>query len=484
MELKTKKLFFLVSLYAFGMASSVYGAQAGTILSQGTRDLFWWIIGIAALVAGVSFVIGAVQYLFSLDSQEAKKDGASRMRTAVFGLIICLISILVLNKINPQITNLGFGQPIGKKFPGIYYSNGNPDQDIPAPMSNPDILNTPELKNGYDRIVYYCGPTDKDPLIFTHYPQKNFKDSDPLYKNSQVVILNCLENTQEDIDKGTLKGESVGGPNLKSWGSFDITFQKEGVYFYLNNNCNGYRKAFTTNLSPIPQPFYGQVKSVEVLGPMIDLKNRAISKWGVIFHDENDDWRTGRCMTPVVALPGSKCFNTPGSFHSATIFSQEAKLGQTLNSTGASFYSKPWGWETGAFAGYNNQTINTNDTDAIVKSKLFFKPTNIPFGYQSCLAYSSGKFDDKATTTTSCETAAYRTLCPNFAQCSGSIKLTGKYLMILSNYEDYGKAYYNLQASFVGSQCQLFYSNIPSIKELEFIGKGNTLRSINLIPIK
>ena len=426
-------------------------------------------------MAGVSFVVGAVQYLFSLENEATKKDARSRMFASIFGLIICLASILILNQINPEIAKLNFGEPTGKKFPGIYYSNGNSDQDIPAPMSNSNILNTTEIQNlGYNKIAYYCGQSYQEPLLITFYPKKEFKDTDPLFNNTKVITLNCKENTPEEIDQGLLHGENTDIQGL----SFDMAFQKEGVYFFLNDTCSGYRKLFTSNLSPISEPFYNNVKSVEVLGPMINFQSRSLSKWGVIFQGENDTWRTGSCTEPYEAYPGTTCLKvnniTP---HSATIFYKEGKLAQTLNSTGVNFYSKPWGWETGSFAGYNNKNISTNDNDITLKSKLFFRPADVKFNYIACQGA-----DDI------CEQQPYKNMCPTFEQCPGSVKLNGKHVMIISNVPDYGYRQPDYQGrpydSNKASTCQIFYSNINSIKELEFTGKRNTIGSIKLIPIK
>jgi len=150
MKLKPQKLFllfFFIFSFSFLVFHFTFASTAGEALSEKTRGVFVWVIGIATLVAGVSFVVGAVQYLFSLENEATKKDARSRMFASIFGLIICLASILILNQINPEIAKLNFGEPTGKKFPGIYYSNGNSDQDIPAPMSNSNILNTTEIQN-------------------------------------------------------------------------------------------------------------------------------------------------------------------------------------------------------------------------------------------------------------------------------------------------------------------------------------------------
>jgi hypothetical protein len=67
--------------------------------------LFGITIAIAAMLAVIMFVIGGFQYMAS-EAIGSKGDAASRMRSAVLGLLLVLISVLILNTINPSITML------------------------------------------------------------------------------------------------------------------------------------------------------------------------------------------------------------------------------------------------------------------------------------------------------------------------------------------------------------------------------------------
>lgn len=69
------------------------------------NGLFAITVGIAAILAVLEFIIGGFQYMSS-EALSQKGDGRSRMESAVLGLILILVSILILNTINPDITSL------------------------------------------------------------------------------------------------------------------------------------------------------------------------------------------------------------------------------------------------------------------------------------------------------------------------------------------------------------------------------------------
>jgi hypothetical protein len=59
-------------------------------------------IGIAIALAILMIVIGGIQYL-STDAVSGKTDGRERIKQALFGLLIALLAVLVLDTINPQL---------------------------------------------------------------------------------------------------------------------------------------------------------------------------------------------------------------------------------------------------------------------------------------------------------------------------------------------------------------------------------------------
>jgi hypothetical protein len=63
------------------------------------------IIGLIAVMAMVTIVMGGLQYITS-ELVSGKADGKSKILNAIFGLLIALSSYLVLNTLNPNLLNL------------------------------------------------------------------------------------------------------------------------------------------------------------------------------------------------------------------------------------------------------------------------------------------------------------------------------------------------------------------------------------------
>ena len=59
-------------------------------------------ISIAAALAVVMIIVGGIQYLSS-DAMSGKEEGKSKITSAIWGLLLALISFLILNTINPQL---------------------------------------------------------------------------------------------------------------------------------------------------------------------------------------------------------------------------------------------------------------------------------------------------------------------------------------------------------------------------------------------
>jgi len=111
--LKIKKVFpFSAMLLIFtfiniGIARALevplLGLPDNPTLPQYVTFLFSWAISIAGALAVISFAIGAVGYLISLDSAEIKSNSVDRMKSAILGLLLILASFLILNTINPAL---------------------------------------------------------------------------------------------------------------------------------------------------------------------------------------------------------------------------------------------------------------------------------------------------------------------------------------------------------------------------------------------
>ncbi len=65
-----------------------------------------WLIVLGGLAAFIALVIAGFQYLTSAGNATKMADAISRIRSAVLGLLLLLGSFLILNTINPQLTEL------------------------------------------------------------------------------------------------------------------------------------------------------------------------------------------------------------------------------------------------------------------------------------------------------------------------------------------------------------------------------------------
>lgn len=76
-------------------------------LNQIVAWFYYFIIGVAGLAAFVMLVTGGVKYLTSAGNPSAIGDAKDQIKSALLGLLIILMSWLILQVINPDLTVLG-----------------------------------------------------------------------------------------------------------------------------------------------------------------------------------------------------------------------------------------------------------------------------------------------------------------------------------------------------------------------------------------
>jgi hypothetical protein len=460
------KIFLFSLAFCFTKISIVFAAEAKTIPDV-IKNIFQWGIGISSVLTGIFFAVGAVQFIISGSNPTTKKDGKDRMISATLGLILLFASYAILNSINTKIIGANPNQ-----FPadfGIFYTNGNPRENKVAPLQE---ANTSAIKKlGYKKITYKCpgienGDVAGTPIMVWFYPKVNFEDSDPNFANVEVLEYVC--------------GETF---DIKS-PSFKISFLQPAVYLYTEKGCKGFVSDPYTGDSKIPEPFSRMAKSARIVhsyrGANYDKETM------VIFHENEDPNGSGQCSAPLYSnYKGesafySDCVEVNIEAKSLTIFKLSRE--NNRNTQGIKLYSKPWGWEPGSFAGFNDQTIKTNDSRIIE-----LEPNDIKFLYTPC----SGKYSEQGTTIASsvnnaknaqhnCEIPEYKKICKTFADCPGSVQVIGKYLVVF-----YDSKPENLKddQKFKGT-CQVFRSNINSIKEKEFTALGGNIQYLLAFPIQ
>ena len=118
-------------------------------------------VGAAALLAVIMIMIGGFQYLTS-DIPGQKSDGKDKIKGAIYGLLLILLSVVILNVINPDIT-------------GFRLFNESAPVQTPPSNQTPPVSTAPILSTN----VCYENVTDVAPgspttyrLVKTHTSEK------------------------------------------------------------------------------------------------------------------------------------------------------------------------------------------------------------------------------------------------------------------------------------------------------------------------
>lgn len=385
-------------------------------------------IYLAGALAVISLVIGGIQLIFSSVSPEARSNAIDRIKNAILGLMLTLSSFIILQTINPNLTTIKLTPLVAGT--GIFYTNGIDEK--PAPKNaEPDTSSIPA---GYETIIYKCagsGAGQGPVLLIWKFPEKNFGR----YKEATMERKKCGETT------------SVNTP------SFKTSFEAPGVYYFTGTGCNGFMsQAHFSNTPNIEEPFKSEMKSVQIIN---DTKNNI--RYGVILHKEINF--RGDCSLPYEANQIERiCLNIPSDIpspmSSANIFMLNKDKPET-SGNGAVFYSKPFGYKTGANSGYF--ALSPSNIGTFWRSK----PDKIDFS--DSYNYINVSEEEK-------------NLCGNFENCSGSIQIQGNYLSVLYAKQPQSQSPY---------YCQVFDKDVPNLKEEEVIAvQGRKLDLIYVIPIK
>ncbi len=87
------------------------------------------LIGVVGVLAVVTIVLGGVQYM-TTDAFSGKEGGKEMITRSVFGLLIALGSVLLLNTINPQLTSVGLNDfGVNVKIDDFSYGDGTSSGD-------------------------------------------------------------------------------------------------------------------------------------------------------------------------------------------------------------------------------------------------------------------------------------------------------------------------------------------------------------------
>lgn len=455
-------LFFGSAISALALEVNYPGLSKNPDLPTFVSYLFKIGIALAGISAAVSFAIGGVQLIMSLDNAEASSNAKGRMKSAVLGLILTAASVIIIQTINPQLANITITPP--GQGTGVFLKGGG--DDIAAERA---VSNTSSLPSGYNSLKYVCGRTGGPKLIVWTYPKEGFKGNGDNFEGVKTTTISC------------------GGQTGISGKSFKWAYEFAGVYFYMEGGCSGYSsEAFNGDQGKIMDEFKQKIKSVKIV-------NDASASYGIVLHEQEGLENGGFCSYPITS---TGCQNVNIKASAADIFVINTKE-PTTSGDGVDFFSEPYGWDSGAEAGfYQVAASEIKDLSLQVPSKMCFEyeKINRPDEYKyrctdskcgsTSYACSSNKDCYEGETcdlaTKKCISAKTgKSLCSNgacetFGDCPGSIKIKGSYLVGLYSQQNNNQIY-----------CQTFKRDVENLNTEAFIAMGSeALDKIYIIPIK
>ena len=124
------------------------GVTKDTNIGQFIRYLYEWGIALGGIATFISFVIAGFQYITSVGNPQSMNDAIDRIKSALFGLVMLLSAVVLLNTINPELTKFHLDPftPVA--------GNAFDDCDVGTPTKP----STHMCKSGFECKVY--SPTD------------------------------------------------------------------------------------------------------------------------------------------------------------------------------------------------------------------------------------------------------------------------------------------------------------------------------------
>jgi hypothetical protein len=421
--MKKISLFIILFIFLLGASSLVFAADSTSKLKDTITNGFNWVLGISSVIAGISFAVGAVQFAIS------HANGRERMFGSVLGLVLLFGAYVIMQTINPKITELKLqALPAG---PGLFYVKGN--EKAPMPSQEPVMADV--LKLGYTQFTYEC-LGDKDlatPLMVRIYMRPNYEDEFGRPMARAAYIFGC--------------GTKISLSFVPKGGSFKADFMTTGVYFYQSLGCKGAvtdvkRTSGTLKDEAFAPKSFQLYYGAPTTAKKVIEKGSNIDNMGIIIHTDPDLNFGGICSKavffgPTVESEGSVkagCYNiesgvNPGAFDLFYMPQNRADLG-----AGVDFYSQENGWNSLQAAG-----VFKVDNKKITEHDKGIELSSLDMVYN----YSVTNRD-----------SAYQQQFKTFKDKQGSIQIKGNYLV----------AIYSRAASSTKYWCQTFKDNVEALE--------------------
>lgn len=314
-------LFLLSAGLVMAVEVPLPGLGENPTLARYVEYFFTFIISIAGIISLISFTIGAISLMVSADRAESASNAKDRMKGAVLGLVLTVTAFLIIQTINPQLTNFTIERFVEQ--PGVYIVSSRGRTACASAYST--------VPQGSQEIIYSCSQAESQAgaaYLVWKFPRPGLEGGNGNLSGATVARMACGQR------------ESLGGV-----GSFKIARETPGVYYFLGAGCAGYGSvANTTDQNYIGNAFAGKVRSVKII-------NGSNLYYGAIFHEVQGLTNGGTCTAPIInSGEGNKCENITISASAANIF----RLNKDWASPGDGvvFYSEPFGPDRGSMAGF------------------------------------------------------------------------------------------------------------------------------------
>ena len=141
----TKKLFLVALLILgcfvlFGAALALETAwpespmhtkvEKDTNIGEFIKYLYEWGIALGGVATFIAFVIAGFQYITSVGNPQTMKDAIDRIKSAMFGLVMLLSAYVLLNTINPELTEFKL-DPFNPTVADDYFQACDPTHKCP-----------------------------------------------------------------------------------------------------------------------------------------------------------------------------------------------------------------------------------------------------------------------------------------------------------------------------------------------------------------
>ncbi len=262
-----------------------------------------YFLKLAVLIAGAlavfSIVYSGVKMLVSAGDPSAFGEAKERIIGSLSGVVLLMFSFIILQTINPSLTNLGmlgltsqvnqgawlarFSPPQAPPAVGAYnpfrisvaYADADPRTLIknwvftPAPEVENDIIgNILDPANTF--LVYLCEPPGPDEKLWLYDdPGTDDTKTDPLIGYGDLKTIPCLYSYDDIVDeKGNIdlaKLTQVSLP-LENAKSLKMEDEKPGVRFFTKANCTGDSTETITQTGALPTAFQNRpILSAKIL---------------------------------------------------------------------------------------------------------------------------------------------------------------------------------------------------------------------------